>query len=422
MSPPPWPLKRGIGCTVWTPVAIALLCLGASASGAWAVDLVLKSQVEQSVEFNDNRDLAPKSKGDTYAFLSSLMFDAVARTPTTKFAATVDLSYRSFAGPGADQLIDAPNGGLRASMETKQKLTTYTLAGSYARRDASTLQIEDTGFATVHGHVDTYVAEGGLRRDLSPQESIGVMTRLTSIQFSSLSASSRAPDSLDVTTTADWTRQIDVLTRVNSSLQFEYQSLNNASGTTNLIWRPFAGFQKRLTKQLTIKGTAGASIVTTSQDNATLIPPATTPLPSGTRFGWLADLLLVYKLKMQEYSFFVSHNVAPSALGDLQERSTVSLSARQDINPLSAIAVSATYSHITVPPGSNSILIDQTTVTGSAVDVYTAGFDYSYKLARDWTAGLSYKFSHRHTDTATANSNAVVLSVKHDMTLWRDDR
>ena len=170
MSSPPWPLKRGIGCTVWTPVAIALLCLGASASGAWAVDLVLKSQVGQSVEFNDNRDLAPKSKGDTYAFLSSLMFDAVARTPTTKFAATVDLSYRSFAGPGADQLIDAPNGGLRASMETKQKLTTYTLAGSYARRDASTLQIEDTGFATVHGHVDTYVAEGGLRRDLSPQE------------------------------------------------------------------------------------------------------------------------------------------------------------------------------------------------------------------------------------------------------------
>jgi hypothetical protein len=407
---------------VWTKAALALSCLAASASGASAIDLVLKSQVGQSVEFNDNRDLAPKSKGDTYSFLSTLMFDAVARTPTTKFAATVDLSYRSFAGPGAGELIDAPNGGIRASMESKQKLTTYKLAGSYARRDASTVQIEDIGFATVNGHVDTYVAEGGLRRELSPQESIGWMTRLTSIRFSSQSTSSPAPDSLDVTTTADWTRQIDVLTSVNGSLQFEYQSLDNASGTTNLIWRPFAGFQSRLTKQLTIKGTAGISIVTTTQDNPRPIPPATTPLPSGTKLGWLADLLLVYKMKMQEISFFVGHNVAPSALGDLQERSTVSLSVRQDINPISAIAVAATYSHVTAPPGSNSILIDQTTVTGNAVDVYTAGIDYSYKLARDWNAGLSYKFSHRRSDTTSANSNAVVLSVKHDMTLWHDDR
>ena len=92
--------------------------------------------------------------------------------------------------------VVALNHGVRASMETKEKLNTYSLAGSWTRRDASTVQIEDIGFATVHGHVDTYVAEGGARRELSPQESIGWATRVTAIQFSSQNAtSSRGTDS-----------------------------------------------------------------------------------------------------------------------------------------------------------------------------------------------------------------------------------
>src|SRR5256885_3059885 len=137
----------------------------------------------QSVEFNDNRDLSAKSRGDTYSFISSLMFDAVVRAPTMKFAATVDLSYLTFTGPGADLLTDALNHGVRASIESKEKLTTYNLGGSWSRRDASTVQIEDIGFATVNSKVDTYVAEGGARRELSPQASIGWASRINAIQF-----------------------------------------------------------------------------------------------------------------------------------------------------------------------------------------------------------------------------------------------
>src|SRR4051794_9986450 len=180
----------------------------------------------QSVEFNDNRDLSAKSKGDTYSFLSSLMFDAVVRTPTMKFAATVDLSYLSFAGPGADLLTDALNHGMRASIESKEKLTTYNLGGSWSRRDASTVQIEDIGFATVHAKVDTYVAEGGARRELSPQESIGWASRVTAIQFSSQRAGSQSPDSRSVVNTVDWRRTLSPLTDITGAVQFEWQSLD----------------------------------------------------------------------------------------------------------------------------------------------------------------------------------------------------
>ena len=413
-----------------TAPALTIACLGvclgvgvdASLSGALAVDLVLKSQLGQSVEFNDNRDLTPKSKGDTYSSVSSLMVDAIARTPDTKYTANLDLNYQAFAGPGADLLTDALNHGLRASMESKYKVMTYNLAGSWSRRDASTVQIEDIGFATVRGHVDTYVAEGGMRRALSPEESIGWATRVTAIQFSSQGTTSSATNSLDLTTTADWRRQLNPLTDVTSSLQFEWQSLDNAYGTDNFIWRPILGVQHRLTKQLTVKVSGGASITTTTQDVTTPIPPATTPLPSGTKLGWLADFLLIYKLKMMEVSFLAAHSVAPSALGDLQERSTVSLTYRQDINAVSAFSLSGMFTRITAPPGSNAILLDQPAFTGNAVDVYTATLGYSHRLARDWNAQLTYKFTHRTAETNSANSNAVMLSVKHDVTLWHDDR
>ena len=412
-----------------TTAALSIGCLGiglglsldASLSGASAIDLELKSQAGQSVEFNDNRDLAPKSKGNTYTFLSSLMFDAVARTPTTKFAATVDLSYRAFTGPGAEQLLDALDHGVRASMETREKLTTYNLAGSWTRRDASTVQIEDIGFATVHGHVDTYVAEGGARRDLTPEESIGWATRVTTIQFSSQGATSRGTNSLSVVSTADWKRQLDVLTDVTSALQFEWQNLDNLFGTNNFIWRPTVGVQHRLTKQLTMKVSGGAAITTTTQDMTSLIPPTITLPRSGTQAGWIADLLLVYKVKTAEVSFLAGRSVAPSALGDLQERSTVSLTYQQDINAVSTLSLSGMFTRIKAPPGSNAILLDPAFI-GSAADVYTATVGYDYKLARDWNARLTYRFTHRKTDTNSANSNAIMLAVKHDMTIWHDDR
>ena len=413
-----------------TTATLTIVCLGiclglgldASLSRARAIDLVLKSQAGQSVEFNDNRDLSPKSKGDTYTFLSTLMFDAVVRTPTTKFAATVDLSYQAFTGPGADQLLNALNHGVRASMETKERLNTYNLAGSWTRRDASSVQIEDIGFATVHGHVDTYVAEGGARRELSPQESIGWATRVTAIQFSSQRATSPGTDSLSVVNTADWKRQLGLITDVFSSLQFEWQSLDNVYSTNNFIWRPIAGVQHRLTKQLTIRVSGGAAITTTTLDTTAPVPPGTTPPRSGTQIGWLADLLLTYKLKMTEVSFLAGHSVAPSALGDLQERSTVSLTYKQDINAVSALSLSGMFSRIKAAPGSNTILIDQPAFIGNAADVYTATIGYDYKLARDWNARLTYRFTHRQTQTNSANSNAVMLSVRHNMTLWHDDR
>jgi hypothetical protein len=67
-------------------------------------------------------------------------------------------------------------------------------------------------------------------------------------------------------------------------------------------------------------------------------------------------------------------------------------------------------------------LFDQPGFTGNAVDVYTASIGYSYKLARDWNAQLTYRFTHRQAEASHANSNAAIFAIKHDATLWHDDR
>ncbi len=166
--------------------------------------------------------------------------------------------------------------------------------------------------------------KGASRRELSPQELIGWASRVTAIQFSSQRVGSQAPDSRSIVNTADWRRQLSPLTDVTTAVQFEWQSLDNAYGHQQLHLAPDGRVQHRLTKQLTLKVCGGAAITTTRQDVMTPIPPATMPLPSGTKLGWLGDALLVYKLKTTEFSIFAGRSVAPSALGDLQERSTVS--------------------------------------------------------------------------------------------------
>src|SRR6266567_269126 len=111
-----------------------------SMSGARAVDFSLKSTLYQSLEINSNYQLRSDNPGETYIPVSSLIFDAVARTPTMRFAATVDLSYITYFGPGAVDLAPAFNRGFRGSAEAYQENTTYKVEGSVRTTQAFRLQ------------------------------------------------------------------------------------------------------------------------------------------------------------------------------------------------------------------------------------------------------------------------------------------
>ena len=127
------------------------LCVGMSFSGANAADVSIRGSLIQNIEANSNYQLQTNPSGATFVPVSTLVLDAVARTPTMRFAGSVDLSYRSYFGPGADNLLPGLDRGFRGSFEKYANLTTYRIEGGVRTTQASELQLAETGRSTVSG-------------------------------------------------------------------------------------------------------------------------------------------------------------------------------------------------------------------------------------------------------------------------------
>src|SRR5690349_2606050 len=102
---------------MWKAGLLATAFVGASASGTFAVDLVLKSTLIQTLAIDSNYQMLPQPLGETYLPASTLVFDAVARTPTMRFQTTADLSYRTYFGPGAENLTPGLDRGVVTRFE-----------------------------------------------------------------------------------------------------------------------------------------------------------------------------------------------------------------------------------------------------------------------------------------------------------------
>jgi len=118
---------------------------------------------------------------------------------------------------------------------------------------ASSVQIEDIGFATVHGKVDTYVADGGVRRELrrAGVDRLGEPCHRNSIHVTT----HRASQSTGLAQCRQ-PRPTGGASSVRSPTSpllsnFEWQSLDNALKHQQLHLAPYCrGPSNRLTKQL----------------------------------------------------------------------------------------------------------------------------------------------------------------------------
>jgi hypothetical protein len=388
---------------------LATACLGISASAALALDWTLKSQLAQSLELNDNYQLQPKSPGETYAPVSKLLFDVLARTPTMRFAATADLSYRTYFGPGAENLLAGLDRGARASVEKTDKLATYNLGGSWQLRSAAEEQRADTGIGTVAGDTIRTTVEGGLKRQLSLIDSLTWSARATSLEFTG----SGGTPSLDVTTRGTWTRRLTPTTDLTPSLEFEHIAYENRSDSEVTIWRAMAEVKSQLSRRLTFKGAAGAALVTLSQNGNGAPPPDPSDpanpagflgAASGTVADWLADVRLTYLLNpTTEVALAAAQTVGPDVLAAISKRDTVGLTVNRKLDPVSNLVFSGDFSHVISGGGTS--------------DLYSAAVTYGREFAREWHASLSYRFRQRNAAGTSAQSNSVSVLVKRDVTV-----
>src|SRR5664280_1526863 len=141
------------------------LCLGAFASGAFAADVSIKGNVSETVDASNNYFMSPSPLGYTIKSLSAINLDFMARTPTTRYLIDTDYSYYKYFGPGAADagvLTWGTPANATFSIDHTTELSKYNLAALWARTDAATTQLVQSGIATAQGSIITYDVNGGV--------------------------------------------------------------------------------------------------------------------------------------------------------------------------------------------------------------------------------------------------------------------
>src|SRR5262245_54683911 len=211
-----------------------LLCgayLITSSTMALGADWSASTRFSQGVEANDNRPLTSPPAKETYEFASQLMLSTIARLPGWRFNADADVSYRTLAGPGAEESTSPNDNGVRLRAEKIDKLTKYYLGAAWRRQDATSAQIADSGIVIANGDINSYIVDGGLVHIVSPLDTVTWSIRGKTVDFSSSTATSF----IDTTSTAVWTRHLNPLTDVFAFAQTEWIVRDDSVHTDTLF-------------------------------------------------------------------------------------------------------------------------------------------------------------------------------------------
>ena len=99
--------------------------------------------------------------------------------------------------------------------------------------------------------------------------------------------------------------------------------------------------------------------------------------------------------------------IVPTSFGQLQKTTTAGFTLNHNINHWSSVALSANYAHT----------VSNTFFSTGPADFFSAQIAYSYLLARDWRARVSYTYRERHDNTGTASANVGLLSLVYNFNL-----
>jgi hypothetical protein len=387
---------------------LATVCAGAFASSASAVDLRVRTELGQTLEINDNRNLSNPSLGFTYAPVSSLLLDVLARTPTMRFEASGNLNYRTYFGPGAVNTLNGLDKDAQARITKTTKLTTYDIGASYSQRDATSAQLDDTGFATVSGDIITYALNGGLRHQFGPRDTFAFSARGSSVSFSSPTQSPYD----DFTSTAIWTRRANRALDLNALVNYYLQDRATSDIT---IWKATGGVNARLSPRLTLVGSAGAAFLNAVASSGAI------PLPlgsssSGSAVGWIGDILVSYRLRITtRVSVAAARSIAPDSLGNIQSRDTINAVWTEEVNRRSALTFATGLSRSGGGGGGGGGIGS----SSGTSEFFNASASYAYRLTPEIYSNIAYRYAQRSGggSSGTARSNSIFMSLRRSVTI-----
>src|SRR3974390_3556544 len=147
---------------------LAIVALGACATGAQAADVSIKGNASETVQGSNNYFLSNSPSGPLIASTTSGALDILTQTPTTNYFLDARGSYYKYFGPGTaetSQTWGTPASAL-FSIDHTELLDKFNFAASWSRVDTATTSLAQTGRAAGRGSTNTYTAAGSVIHDL----------------------------------------------------------------------------------------------------------------------------------------------------------------------------------------------------------------------------------------------------------------
>ena len=374
--------------------ARACLCFALSVSGAHAADTEIKAAFGQTFEASDNRRLEPNSTGASYSSISTLLVNAIARTARATFEVVGNLAYRAYGGPGEQMQPDLLDKGIVGIANYRTADSKYFIIASYQQRDASTVQLEEDGFATLTGYVNTSTLTGGFERQIGPTDSVSLSVTGTMTDFTD-SANGSPFNSIAARTA--WNRKVNRSLDWVAALEFQRLSYDNLTNTQSQVARFTTGVRYRHSPRLAFAANVGVGWFDTQND-----PFGLALAPSGDNIGFVGDLLITYNIWRDTVAILsASQTMGPNSLGELSTRSALAMSLRHEIDHRSYWAL-----------GGQVGRTSQTTEGPTGFLVASA--TYGRRLTRDWRTELSYAYRMRDSSTGDADSNTITFRLSRD--------
>ena len=389
----------------------SFLCLGASASNAVASDVNIKGNVNQTLTASDNYFLSQMPLGWTYQSNTAAALDFLMRTPDTQYLLNTSTSLYNYYGPGAaEQSLRWGNpANARFSIDHTTALDRYNLAASWTRSDIITTLLAQTGeIGTVsggRGYLTTVGINGGVTHDVS---------RIDSIRWQAAASTNSSDDPsftsyVDVNSSIAWTRQLNHWMTLTSSLNFDWFNQDDPAESQRLLWDLSGRLNIQVNRRMTVNGHIGMLFANSWQNNPGAAPVVPVPgfgLPfqplTGAAHSLIWDAGFSYRLlKVTTLSMTFAQAIFPVITGQLQKTDSIGLSVAHTINNQSSLAFF-------------SSVVRTVTSTTSNSQFFSAGLVYSYQLARDWRANLSYTYRQREDPTSGfVNGNTFLFGLNY---------
>ena len=374
---------------------MALLAVSAIWETAGAGDWSLRTNLTETLSFNDNIGFVVDPDGDAFGAFSKIGLTSRYVSDVDDFVLGGSLGYQSYFGVSNDIPGNRLMPSLNTSYMRKGKSADFSIGASLVYQPASQntgLEIPD---AQPSGDIVTLSANSSVAYKVDARNTLSLAARASKVDFVDKAATDVPFKSLGSTLT--WQRKQTKRVDFNVTSGLDWYDYDDAVNRERYYYVLRGGTAARLSNRMSVTGNLGGTLSSTLSD---------APNGDSSSLGALADAGFTYALKDGALAGAVSYGLTPDDAGVFSNSLNFSASITHRVNDLTNLRLGGQFQL--------SDSSEDGTLANASASISPS---LTYTLARDWTLTASYQFAWKDDEAGAAIQNSVFLTVSRDYVL-----